>query len=92
MPGPRVSLANRRDRDNKISAPLIILAAGAIETPRLLLNSASKTSPEGLANDSGMVGKNFMETLSWNASGLVTGKIDSFKGLPSDSICWGEPS
>jgi len=79
---------DKQNNEHNVSAPLIILAAGAIETPRLLLNSASRASPQGLANDSGMVGKNFMETLSWNTSALVTDKIDSFKGLPSDGICW----
>ncbi|HHJ80958.1 MAG TPA: GMC family oxidoreductase, partial [Candidatus Tenderia electrophaga] len=38
----------------------IILAAGALETPRLLLKSNTKQWPNGLANDSGLVGRNLM--------------------------------
>ena len=41
-------------------AERIILACYSIETPRLLLNSASGAHPNGLANSSGMVGRNLM--------------------------------
>jgi choline dehydrogenase-like flavoprotein len=41
-------------------AELVILAANGIGTPRLLLNSASARFPAGLANSSGLVGKNLM--------------------------------
>src|SRR5687768_16192994 len=38
----------------------IVVAGYAVETPRLLFNSASSLFPDGLANSSGMVGKCFM--------------------------------
>lgn len=38
----------------------IILAAGALETPQILLRSVNNFWPTGLANKSGMVGKNLM--------------------------------
>ena len=38
----------------------VFLAAGALETPRLLLQSRSAHWPQGLANDSGLVGRNLM--------------------------------
>lgn len=38
----------------------VILAAGALETPRILLHSASDIWPDGLANNSGLVGRNLM--------------------------------
>jgi choline dehydrogenase-like flavoprotein len=41
-------------------AEVVILAANGIGTPRLLLNSASARFPNGLANSSGLVGKNLM--------------------------------
>ncbi|MCW5703932.1 MAG: GMC family oxidoreductase [Bradyrhizobium sp.] len=41
-------------------AEMVILAANGIGTPRLLLNSASTRFPDGLANSSGLVGKNLM--------------------------------
>ena len=43
-----------------VRAPTVILAAGALETPRILLDSASSHWPQGLANDSGLVGRYLM--------------------------------
>ncbi|MDC0666190.1 GMC oxidoreductase [Nannocystis radixulma] len=48
--GERITLRGKR----------IILAAGALESPRILLKSASAAWPDGLANDSGLVGRNLM--------------------------------
>ncbi len=72
----------------KVEAPFFVLAAGAVQTPRLLLANASRRYPNGLANSSGQVGRNFMETLSWNSTGLVPGLKNSHIGLQSDAICW----
>lgn len=55
-----VVYARRDQHEHRVSAPLFVLAAGAVDTPRLLLSSASRNSPAGLANGSGMVGKYFM--------------------------------
>ncbi|MCP5073987.1 MAG: GMC family oxidoreductase [Rhodobacteraceae bacterium] len=68
--------------------PILILAAGAVQTPRLLLSSTSQGFPGGLANSSGEVGRNFMETLYWSSTGLLPGLRNSHMGLPSDAICW----
>lgn len=43
-----------------IKAENVILAAGALNTPALLLKSSSKDWPQGLANRSGMVGRHLM--------------------------------
>jgi len=40
---------------------LFAIAANGIETPRLLLMSASERYPSGLANSSGQVGRNYMD-------------------------------
>jgi choline dehydrogenase-like flavoprotein len=45
---------------HKLTAPLIILAAGALRTPKILFDSKSNDWPNGLANGSGLVGKNLM--------------------------------
>ena len=42
-------------------ARYFVLAGGAVEIPRLLLSSTSAAYPDGLANSSGLVGKDFME-------------------------------
>lgn len=72
----------------RIETPILVLAAGAVQTPRLLLTNPSRRHPKGLANGSGQVGRNFMETLSWNSTGLVPGLSQSHVGLQSDAICW----
>jgi len=77
-----------RTRMQFVEAPVLILAAGAIETPRLLLASKDARSPHGLANESGQVGRNFMETLLWTTNALHPDFIGSHRGLPVDSICW----
>ena len=66
----------------------MVVACGAVETARLLLLSKVSHGPEGLANETGLVGKNFRETLSWASSALHPGPLGSHRGLPSDSICW----
>lgn len=51
-----------------VQAKVFVLAAHAIESPRLLLNSASAAYPSGLANSSDQVGRNLMDhpvQLSW---------------------------
>src|SRR5262249_57865374 len=74
--------------EHRIAAKAIVVACGAVETPRLLLLSRNRKAPDGLANESGLVGRNFMETLFWKSSGLHPGPLGSHRGLPSDSICW----
>ncbi|NNE91284.1 MAG: GMC family oxidoreductase [Verrucomicrobiales bacterium] len=59
----------------------LVVSCGAVETPRLLFAS-------GIGNESGQVGKNFMETIAWTSSGLHTENLGSYRGLPGDSICW----
>ncbi len=68
--------------EQRLTAPVVVLCAGSIETPRLLLAS------DGLGNESGQVGRNFLETLSWASIGLHPEPLGSHRGLPSDSICW----
>ena len=44
----------------KIRAAVVVLAAGALQTPKILFRSRSSDWPDGLANGSGMVGRNLM--------------------------------
>ena len=46
-----------------LKAKVVVLAAGALVTPVLLLNSRSADWPRGLANGSDLVGRNFMRHL-----------------------------
>jgi choline dehydrogenase-like flavoprotein len=49
-----------------------VLAAGGVESPRLLLLSKSEQYPDGLANSSGLVGRYFME----HPAVAVLGRLD----------------
>jgi choline dehydrogenase-like flavoprotein len=59
-------------------ARIVVLAASACETVRILLNSRSSRFPQGLANSSGKVGRYLMDTVG---SG-VGGQIPLLESLP----------
>ena len=44
-----------------VTGQYFVVAANGIETPKLLLASASDRAPNGIANSSGQVGRNFMD-------------------------------
>jgi len=58
--------------ERSIKAKLFIVAGQAVESSRLLLNSKSKNFPNGLANNSGQVGKNLL----FSAGGIGHGEFD----------------
>jgi choline dehydrogenase-like flavoprotein len=64
-----------------VNAKLVVLTAHALETPRLLLLSANNTFPDGLANSSGLVGKNFMSHPTWQVLGTFDEPINAYKGM-----------
>jgi choline dehydrogenase-like flavoprotein len=64
----------------------VVVAGYAIETPRLLLNSASDEFPDGLANSSGLVGRNLMVQLNQAVWGQVEEEVRSYKAPPSLAI------
>jgi choline dehydrogenase-like flavoprotein len=47
--------------EHRVTADVIVLCASAIESVRLLLNSACASHPDGLANSSGLLGRYFMD-------------------------------
>ena len=61
----------------------VVVAGYAIETPRLLLNSACPQFPDGLANSSGLVGRNLMVQLNQAVWGQVATEVRSYKAPPS---------
>ena len=58
-----VSFINKENgRDYKIKGKIVVLAASACATARILLNSKSKAHPNGLGNSSNLVGKYLHDT------------------------------
>jgi len=64
----------------------VVVAGYAIETPRLLLNSANAEFPDGLANSSGLVGRNLMVQTNQAVWGQVEEEVRSYKAPPSLAI------
>lgn len=57
--------------DEHVSARVVIVAASACESARILLNSKSAAFPDGLGNGSGLVGKYVMDTVGAGVSGQI---------------------
>ena len=55
--------------ESRIHARAFVVAASACESTRLLLNSKSTLFPDGLANSSGVVGRNLMDTVGSDGGG-----------------------
>jgi len=49
---------------HSVRAKAVVLAASSCETARILLNSHSSRLPNGLANESGLVGRNLMDSVA----------------------------
>ena len=62
--------------DRHVRARVVVLAASALETSRLLLNSKSGLFPQGLANASGTVGKYITDTTGTDVAGFVPKLMD----------------
>jgi len=58
-------------RERVAAARVVVLAASACETVRILLNSKSAQFPQGLANSSGRVGRYLMDTVGSSLRGQV---------------------
>ena len=54
-----------------VRARVVVLAASACESARILLNSKSPRHPQGLANSSGVVGKYLTDTTGTDVTGFV---------------------
>jgi choline dehydrogenase-like flavoprotein len=67
-----------------LSARHVVLAAGALSSPRLLLASRSERDPDGIGNAAGLVGCNLMFHLN-EIFALWPGKSAGFAG-PSKSV------
>jgi choline dehydrogenase-like flavoprotein len=64
-----VSYIDKKTRKEvQVRGKVVVLAASACETGRIMLNSRSRQHPRGLANSSGLVGKYLMDTVGADGS------------------------
>jgi choline dehydrogenase-like flavoprotein len=76
--GVRVIDANTKE-SRTYDAKVIFACASTIATAQILLNSKSAARPQGLANSSGMVGRNLMDHLyALSVRGMLPGAPNTF--------------
>ena len=79
------------DRDGKEQfqrAKAVVVSANGAETPRLLLNSKTKSFPDGLANSSGLVGKYLMFNGNSSATGVFEHELNEWKSVQPSRVLW----
>jgi len=93
-----VSYVNKFDlTEHQVKGRTVILAASACESARLLLNSKSTQYPDGLANNSGVVGKYLHDSTGASMGGILPDLLgrkryneDGVGGLHVYSPWWGD--
>lgn len=73
-------------REQRQRAKTVVLSANGAETARLLLLSKASRFPDGLANSSGMVGKNLMFNAGTIAGARYEHQVNAYKGAPVTRI------
>jgi choline dehydrogenase-like flavoprotein len=67
-------------------ARAVCVACNSIESPRLLLNSASNMFPDGLANSSGQVGRNYMRHTTGSVYAIFEQPVRMYRGTTMAGI------
>ena len=67
----------RNGRRQDVEAPLFVVSCGAVNSAALLLRSASRAHPAGLANSSGLVGRNYMAHFATMLSAFIPPSHDT---------------
>jgi len=75
-----VLYADKQGNHYQQRARIVCVAGNSIETPRILLNSASNQYPEGLANSSGQVGRNYMRHMSGAVWAVFDKPVRMYRG------------
>lgn len=66
--------------EHEQKARVVCVAGNVVETTRLLLNSKTDQHPNGLANSSDQVGRNYMRHVMAMVFGLMPGEVNMYKG------------
>lgn len=76
--------------ERRVSAAFVILAAGSIESARLLLLSASNQFPDGLGNRSGHVGRHYMRHIAAMTFAEMPGPVNMHRGIVTPGTIFDE--
>lgn len=71
---------DRAGREHRLLADVTVVAANGVGTPRLLLLSDSPQHSDGLANSSGLVGRNLMLHPNCSVTGFYDEDLESWRG------------
>lgn len=85
----RVTGVEYFDKDGALqfqAARIVAVAGNSFESPRLLLNSASEMFPDGLANSSGQVGRNYMRHTTGSVYGIFEKPVRMWRGTTMAGI------
>lgn len=75
-----VIYADKDGNQQKQKARAVLVAGNSVESPRLLLNSASSMYKDGLANSSGQVGKNYMTHMTAGVFSVMPERVHMHRG------------
>ena len=67
-------------------ARVVCVAGNSFESPRLLLNSASSLFPDGMANSSGQVGRNYMRHMTGSVYAVFDKPVRMWRGTTMAGI------
>ena len=81
-----VVYADRDGNQHMQRARVVAVAGNSIESPRLLLNSSSSMFPDGLANASGQVGRNYMRHVTGSVYGAMPEPVRMWRGTTMAGI------
>src|SRR4029453_16923250 len=81
-----VVYADKNGKHVEQKARVVCVAANSIESARLLLNSSSNTFPNGLANTSAQVGRNYMRHMTGSVYGFFPNEVHMYRGTTMAGI------
>jgi choline dehydrogenase-like flavoprotein len=81
-----VVYADKQGNQVRQKARAVCVAGNSIESPRLLLNSASNMFKDGMANSSGQVGKNYMRHMTGSVYGIFEKPVHMYRGTTMAGI------
>lgn len=81
-----VVYADKDGNQQRQAARIVCVAGNSIESPRLLLNSASAMFPDGLANSSGQVGRNYMRHTTGSVYAVFDKPVRMWRGTTMAGI------
>ena len=77
---------DKAGKEQRQKARIVCVAGNSIETPRLLLLSASSLFKDGLANSSGQVGRNYMRHMTGSVYAAFKQPVNMYRGTTMAGI------